>query len=624
MILPQKNTPRWIIFLLDVFTCFVALFLAYLVRFEFAPPQLEIDLAIKFLPLFFGVRILSFVLGRTYAGIIRYTGAQDTQRIFAVLTIGSIAFVSANQIKFHFYDEQFFIPNSIIILEYLITLFAMVVGRLAVKYLYVELKTPDKVRKRVIIFGAGESGMLTKRTIDRDSRSDMEVFAFVDDDPRKSGKKLEGVDIFHTSKLEELYSSGKVEEVIIAIPDIDKKRKSDFINDALAHQIKVSNIPPVKQWIGGELTIKQIRDIRIEDLLGREAIRLDSEPVKKEMSGKVILITGAAGSIGSELSRQILAYNPAKLILLDQAETPLFELENELIQQGGQQRFDIVMGDIRQIDRMRRLFQHFRPQIVFHAAAYKHVPLVENNPSEAILANVHGTRVMADLSDEFGVEKFVLISTDKAVNPTSVMGATKRVAEIYVQSKNALSKTAYITTRFGNVLGSNGSVIPIFKRQIEEGGPLTVTHPDVTRFFMTIPEAVQLVLEAGSMGKGGEIFAFDMGESVRVVDLAKNMIKLSGLELGRDIEIVFTGLRPGEKLYEEVLSSLENTTPTHHDKILIAKVREYEFEKAQMAVDELISLFDKQNNEKIVAKLKEIVPEYVHNNSEFSKLDQPV
>lgn len=621
MFLPQQNTPRWIIFSIDVFTCFVALFLAYLVRFEFAPPQLEIDLAIRFLPIFFGVRIVSFLLGKTYAGIIRYTGAQDTQRIFFVITAGSIVFAIANQIRFHFITDQYFIPYSIIILEYLLTLFAMVVGRLAVKFLYIELKTPDKARKRVVIYGAGESGMITKRAIDRDSRSGMEVFAFVDDDQRKSGKKLEGADIFHTSKIEELYASGKVEEVIIAIPNIDKKVKSDFINAALAHQVKVSNIPPVKQWIGGELSVKQIRDIRIEDLLGRDAIKLDSAPVKAQMQQKVVLITGAAGSIGSELARQVLAYNPSFLILLDQAETPLFELENELLQSGWKGKFESVLGDVRQSDRMRRMMSYFKPQIVFHAAAYKHVPLMENNPSEAVLDNVYGTQVMADLSDEFNVEKFVLISTDKAVNPTSVMGATKRVAEIYVQSKNKTSKTAYITTRFGNVLGSNGSVIPIFKKQIEEGGPLTVTHPDVTRFFMTIPEAVQLVLEAGSMGKGGEIFAFDMGESVKVVDLAKNMIKLSGLELDRDIQIVFTGLRPGEKLYEEVLSSQENTTPTHHQKILIASVREYEFEKVRSEIKELTDLFDGQENEKIVAKLKVLVPEYVSNNSEFSKLD---
>ncbi|MFM9984867.1 MAG: polysaccharide biosynthesis protein, partial [Flavobacteriales bacterium] len=493
------------------------------------------------------------MIGKTYAGIIRYTSTQDTQRIFVVLTGGTILFGILNFVRFKLFDGVFFVPFSIIILEYLITLFAMVVSRVAVKVLYMELKNPGSAQKRVAIYGAGESGLITKRTIDRDSRSGMEVIAFIDDDTTKSGKKLEGASIYSTQKLEEFFSTNKVDEIIIAIPGIDTRRKAEIINNALRHNVKVSNIPPVRQWIGGQLSLRQIRDIRIEDLLGREAIKLDSASVRGQIKNKVVLVTGAAGSIGSELVRQVLAYGPAKIILLDQAETPMYELETELRNSDRMGQCEIVMGDVRQVDRMRRMMDYFRPQIIYHAAAYKHVPLMENNPSEAVLANVQGTQIMADLADEFGVEKFVLISTDKAVNPTSVMGCTKRIGEIYVQSKNKNSKTAYITTRFGNVLGSNGSVIPLFKKQIESGGPVTVTHREVTRFFMTIPEAVQLVLEAGAMGHGGEIFAFDMGESVRVIDLAKNMIKLSGMEEGRDIEIVFTGLRPGEKLYEEVL-----------------------------------------------------------------------
>ncbi len=621
MFLPKKNTPRWIIFLIDVTICFIAFVMAYLVRFEFSPPRVEIELALTFLPILLAVRMLSFFLGRTYAGIIRYTSSQDTTRIFFVLLAGTVVFALLNQLRFHFYKEQYFIPYSIIILEFLLTLFAMVVSRVAVKVLYMELKTPDKVRKRVVIYGAGESGLITKRAIDRDSRAGMEVFAFVDEDQRKSGKTLEGAEIFPLSKLEELYSSQKVDEVIIAIPSLDKKKKAAFISNALASNVRVSNIPPVKQWIGGELSIRQIRDIRIEDLLGRDTIKLDSAAVSAQVENKVVLVTGAAGSIGGELVRQLLAYNPKTIVVLDQAETPIFQLENELKIAGHTGSFEVVMGDVRQGDRMRRMMAHFKPQIVYHAAAYKHVPLMESNPSEAVLANVLGTKIMADLADEFNAEKFVLISTDKAVNPTSVMGATKRAAEIYVQSKDRKSKTAYVTTRFGNVLGSNGSVIPIFKKQIEEGGPLTVTHPDVTRFFMTIPEAVQLVLEAGAMSEGGEIYAFDMGDSVKVIDLAKNMIKLSGLELGKDIEISFTGLRPGEKLFEELLSDAENTIPTKQQKILKAKVREYEFEVVQEEIDKLIALFDEQNNEKIVSKLKQLIPEYISSNSEFERLD---
>jgi FlaA1/EpsC-like NDP-sugar epimerase len=620
--LPGKFAPRWIIFLIDVAICLVAFVAAYLVRFEFAPPKIEVELALAFLPWLLAIRMLSFVIGKTYAGIIRFTSSQDTVRIFFVITAGSVLFAALNQMKFHFFDQQYFIPYSIIILEYLLTLFAMTVSRIAVKVVYMELKTPDKTRSRVVIFGAGESGMITKRAIDRDSRSEMEVFAFVDEDPGKSGKMLEGAEIFPLTKLEELFASSKVDEVIIAIPSLDKKKKAQFISKALAADVHVSNIPPVKQWIGGQLSIRQIREIRIEDLLGRETIRLDSAAVTAQVRNKVVLVTGAAGSIGAELVRQLLAYGPALVVVLDQAETPIFLLENELNLAGHEGKFEVVMGDVRQLDRMRRMMQHFRPQIIYHAAAYKHVPLMENNPSEAVLANVLGTKIMADLAEEFGAEKFVLISTDKAVNPTSVMGATKRAAEIYVQSKNAGSAAHFVTTRFGNVLGSNGSVIPTFRRQIEEGGPLTVTHPDVTRFFMTIPEAVQLVLEAGAMSQGGEIFAFDMGESVRVIDLAKNMIKLSGLELGRDIEIVFTGLRPGEKLYEEVLSAAENAQPTYHTKILRALAREYPFDKVQRDISELIALFDEQNNEKIVRKLKELIPEYISSNSEYASFDK--
>lgn len=622
MLLPKANTPRWIIFIIDVAICLFAFTLAYLIRFEFAPPALEINLALRFLPLLLGVRIACFLLGKTYAGIIRFTSSQDTQRIFIWTTIGTAIFTLLNLVRFMFYDGIYFIPYSIIILEYLLTLFTMIVCRIAVKVLYLELKTPDKARKRVVIYGAGESGMLTKEAIDKDPRAEILVIGFIDNDEHKSGKKLGGVDIYHSNKTEELFASGKVDEVIIAIPSMDKKKKAEFIEIALKHQVKVSNVPPIKQWIGGQFSVKQIRDIKIEDLLGRESIKLNSTTVRGQVKGQVVLVTGAAGSIGSELIRQVLSYDPKLIIALDQAETPVFQLDSELRLAGYADKFEIVMGDVRQHDRMKKMMEYFRPSIVYHAAAYKHVPLMENNPSEAVLANVLGTKIMADLAEEFGVEKFVFISTDKAVNPTSVMGATKRAAEIYIQSKNQTSNTKFVTTRFGNVLGSNGSVIPIFKKQIDEGGPITVTHPDVTRFFMTIPEAVQLVLEAGAMSAGGEIFAFDMGESVKVKDLAYNMIKLSGMEPSKDIEIVYTGLRAGEKLYEEVLSDAENTMPTHHPKILKATVREYSFEKVKNDIQELISLFDKQDNQLIVKKLKQIIPEYISNNSDFSALDR--
>lgn len=622
MQLPTKNTPRWLIFLFDVAVCLISISAAYLLRFEFHPPANEIDLALAFLPIFLITRILSFIIGKTYAGIIRYTSTEDTQRIFLVVLAGSSLFVAFNFIRFYLFDGVYFIPFSIIAIDFLATLFVMIAVRIGVKVLYLELKSPTKTKENILIYGAGESGVITKRTIERDSRSGIHVQAFIDDDVNKSGKKVEGVNIFHTQKARELYSSGKIDKVIISIQNLPPDRKQAIINEALEFNIQTLDVPPVKRWIKGELTVRQLREVKIEDLLGRPSIDLEKSHLREHITGKTVVITGAAGSIGSEISRQVLGYEPKLLVLLDQAETPMYELKNELSSRKQNTNMEFVVGDVRQRDRMKRLLEYAKPELVFHAAAYKHVPLMEENPTEAVLANVLGTKNMVDLSSEIGVEKFVLVSTDKAVNPTSVMGATKRIAEIYAQSKNRESKTQYITTRFGNVLGSNGSVIPLFKKQIEEGGPLTVTHKDVTRFFMTIPEATQLVLEASAMGGGGEIFVFDMGESVKIYDLAQKMIQLSGLELGKDIEIQVTGLRPGEKLYEELLSTKENTIPTHHEKILKAEVRSYEFAQVQEDVVELIALFRNQNNRDLVAKMKKLVPEYISQNSEFSSLDQ--
>lgn len=590
-------------------------------RFEFAPPIPEIDLAKSFLPYFLLIRISSFYFGKTYAGIIRFTSSQDTIRIFTVVSLGTLVLSIVNFSNYLLGDKTFFIPFSIVVLEYLITLFSMIVLRIAVKLLYMELKKPEKVNKRVIIFGAGESGLITKQAIDRDPRSKIEIIAFIDDDKGKHGKTLDGKSIYSREKLQELISQNSVDEVIIAIPNLDVKQKSQFINEVLKYGVHLSNIPPISQWTGGQLSARQIREIKIEELLGRETIMLESRHVESQINDKTILVTGAAGSIGSELVRQLLRYNPRKVIVLDQAETPIFILEKELLTLGFVGKFEVVLGDVCNNDRMRRMMLHFQPNIVYHAAAYKHVPLMEENPSVAILTNVHGTRVMADLSDEFGVDTFVFISTDKAVNPTNVMGATKRAAEIYIQSKDKHSKTAFVTTRFGNVLGSNGSVIPTFQQQIESGGPITVTHQEVTRYFMTIPEASRLVLEAGAMSSGGEIFAFDMGESIKISDLAKNMIRLSGLEVDRDIEIVYTGLRPGEKLFEEVLNDAEVSMPTHHPKIVRAKVREYEFNEINAQINQLIALFDSQNNLEMVRILKQLVPEYISSNSDYSQLD---
>ncbi len=617
----QRNMPRWVIFFIDMGICLFSLVLAYLVRFNFSIPQTEIDAFPLVFGIVLGIRAISFYFSKTYQGIVKYTSSKDSQRIFIVLSIGSIAFVLVNVITYHFINKTYPVPFSIIIIDYMATTFLMISLRIMFKALYQELTNPNKEKRSVIIFGAGESGIITKRTLDRDAGTKYKVLGFIDDDKKKQGKKLEGVSIFGIDKLDELLKNNDVSNLIISVQNLSPAKKQQIVDICLNNNTKVLNVPPVSNWINGELSFKQIKKVQIEELLERDAIQLDKENIKQQFAGKTILITGAAGSIGSEIVRQVIKFNPKKIVLLDQAESPLYEMEMELHDKHKQQQYEIVMGDIRNKERMENVFKTFQPEIVFHAAAYKHVPMMENNPSESILTNVLGSKNLADLSVQYKVEKFVMVSTDKAVNPTNVMGASKRIAEIYTQSLNTKSTTKFITTRFGNVLGSNGSVIPRFRQQIEAGGPITITHPDITRFFMTIPEACQLVLEAGAMGKGGEIFIFDMGDSVKIIDLAKKMIKLSGLVLDKDISIVFTGLRPGEKLYEELLANEENTIPTHHKQILIAKVKEYDFDATANSINELIGLFTKQNNQAIVKKMKELVPEFKSNNSVYEKLD---
>lgn len=622
-ILFERNTPRWIIFSIDLGICLFSLVLAYLLRFNFSIPPVEI-LAFKIVfPLVLAVRALSFFISRTYKGIVKYTGSKDAQRIFIVVTCGSLFYALFDLVNYKFNDHTFPIPYSIIIIDYMATTFFMISLRVMFKALYFEIKNPSRGKSQVVIFGAGESGIITKRTLDRDAGTKYKVVAFIDDDKKKTDRKLEGITIHPADKLETFLQGGNIAHVIISMQDIPPSRKQEIIELCLKYNTKVLNVPPVNNWINGELSFKQIRKVKIEELLERDPIKLDEENIRKQINNKVVLVTGAAGSIGSEIVRQVIKYQPKSLILLDQAETPLYEIDLEILEKLKPGQFEIVIGDIRVKERMDKLFSTFKPQIIFHAAAYKHVPMMENNPSESILTNVLGTKIIADLADKYKAETFVLVSTDKAVNPTSIMGASKRIGEIYVQSLNKNSSTKYITTRFGNVLGSSGSVIPRFRQQIENGGPITITDPEISRYFMTIPEACQLVLEAGAMGKGGEIFIFDMGKSVKIIDLAKKMIQLSGMTLDKDIYIKYTGLRPGEKLFEELLNNKENTIPTHHAQILIAKVREYDYETISGEIDALVALFEKQDNFAIVGKMKQIVPEYKSNNSVFEKLDVP-
>jgi FlaA1/EpsC-like NDP-sugar epimerase len=621
MLFSAQNTPRWLIFLIDMTIVVFSVLLAYGLRFNFVIPPSDL----KQMPMALGYIVLiragSFVIARSYAGIIRYTSTSDAIRVVLTIFFGSVIFCLTNIFTYYFVNNHFLIPYSIIIIDMLTTTFGMVMFRMVVKIAYIEFQHPVRSKVNVIIYGAGEEGITAKRVLEQDTGTKYKVIAFLDDNPSRIGKKLEGIDIMSPDRIDNLLESNSIEQCILATQLIEPGKKQELVDKCLAFDVKVMNVPPMILWINGELSFNQFKKINIEDLLGRAVIKLDSQKISREIAGKVVLVSGAAGSIGSEIVQQIARFLPGKMILVDQAETPLHHQELEFQEKFPGINVEFIIADICNKTRMESIFSTFRPDIVYHAAAYKHVPAMENNPSEAIITNVSGTKIIADLSVKFEVGKFIMISTDKAVNPTSVMGASKRIAEIYTQLLNQSGKTRFITTRFGNVLGSNGSVIPLFRSQIEKGGPVTITHPEITRFFMTIPEACQLVLEAGTIGKGGEIFIFDMGASVKIVDLAKKMIRLSGLTLGKDIQIKYIGLRPGEKLYEELLNKEENTIPTHHPLILTAKVREYDIHEATGEIESLISMPGKATNLEIVRKMKGIVPEYISRNSVYEQLD---
>lgn len=621
MLFSKQNTPRWLILIIDLVFCTFSIVLAYLLRFNFRIPGNEMINLPLVMGIILCVRIIIFLIFRTYAGIVRYTNTRDALKIVLVTALGSIVFIVVNLTGYHWVNQHFIIPFSIIIIDFITTAFTLTIFRLIVKMAYLEFINPGREKRNVIIFGAGESGTFTKRALDRDAGTKYKVMAFIDEDPSKIGKTLEGITIMGFEKMEYLLQTNTIAHVILSVQHLNPKKKQQIAEICLTYNTKVLNVPPVIKWINGELSFKQIKRINIEDLLERDEIRLDEDKISRELVGKNILITGAAGSIGSEMVRQICNFQPNKLILVDQAETPLYHLEMESTEKTIFQKIHFQVADICDQVRMRKIFETHHPDIIYHAAAYKHVPMMEYNPVEAVRTNVEGTIILADLALEFGASKFIMISSDKAVNPTNVMGASKRIAEIYTQSLNQLNLTRFITTRFGNVLGSNGSAIPLFRKQIESGGPITVTHPEVTRFFMTIPESCQLVLEAGAMGKGGEIFIFDMGQSVKIVDLAKKMVQLAGLSLGKDIQIVYTGLRPGEKLYEELLFDKENTLPTHHPQIMIAKVREYNLEQVKKDMSELLTELNNQDEMKLVSKMKQIVPEFISKNSVFEQLD---
>ncbi len=613
-------TPRWIIFAIDVCLSLFSIAIACLVLTNFQLDKIVWNSLVKIMMVVMGVRVISFILGRTYSGIIRYTGTEDVLRIFYVLTAGELVLLLFNA-GFFIFDQTFFIPLGFLLIEYMVLMCIMTVSRLFVKITFAQYLDAKKVKKNVIICGSDEYGMMAKHALDNAVDASYNILAFVDMNDKKAGKVLEGVKIYKSQALAYLLKRYNVDKVVIAKKLLAQDKKRKLIETCLKYNVNVLEVPQFESWINGELNIRHIKNIKIEDLLDRGVIELDDNALRKQLLNKTILVTGAAGSIGSEIVRQLTRFKPARIILFDEAESPLYDIQLELSEKFRFNDYVIEMGDVREYQRVEKVFLKYKPDIVYHAAAYKHVPMVELLPLEGIKTNVFGTKNVADLAVKYGVDKFVMISTDKVVNPTNVMGCTKRIAEIYIQSLNSKSETSFITTRFGNVLGSNGSVIPRFTKQIEAGGPVTVTHPDITRFFMTIPEACQLVLQAGALGEGGEIFVFDMGESVKIVDLARKMIKLSGFEVGKDIHIVFTGLRPGEKLYEEVLNVKETTLPTPHKRIKRAKVREYDFEEIKCEMQELSEIMKEGNTFEVVRKMKLIVPEFKSKNSVYEEID---
>ncbi len=615
----RRHLPRWFILFIDLFLCFSSLVLAYLLRFNFSIPASERVTFVYVFPFVLSLRFISFYVSGLYRNIIRYTGSRDVQQIVIILSVVSMLFAVSNIVVYSTPWKHYLVPYSIIVIEFMSSSFILISARLIYKAMYSDDFATVREKRAVIIYGADDEGLITKRAIERDA-SKYSILAFLDDDRNKWNKRLEGIPVYSAAKLKDLVKENNVAHLVLS-KDIGVERKKEMADICLENGTKILNVPPISHWINGELSFKQIKKIQIEELLQRDPIVLDNDKINKQLHGKTILVTGAAGSIGSQLVRQIIPFNPRTIILADQAESPLYDLQMELKEIESPPPVKIYVADICNLKRMNNIFGSNKPEIVFHAAAYKHVPLMEDNPAEAVLINVEGTKCIADLSMQYGVEKFVMISTDKAVNPTGVMGASKRIAEIYIQTLNQQKKTRFITTRFGNVLDSNGSVIPRFRQQIEKGGPVTITHPDITRFFMTIPEACRLVLEAGCMGTGGEIYVFDMGKSLKIADLAKRMIQLSGLSLGKDIQIIYTGLRPGEKLYEELLLNSENSLPTHHPRIMIAKVKENDFSIVAAQIKDLTGLLDGQNDMSLVKKMKEIVPEFISNNSVFAQLD---
>nr|WP_208639997.1 nucleoside-diphosphate sugar epimerase/dehydratase [Flavobacterium limicola] len=616
---------------MDVTVLIVAFFFTYLIFRGTGLDYIITSHRFLFISSFFGVNIFFFWIFRTYSGIIRHSSYIDAVKLLfsqmAVLVL-LLFFNFAYELLF---DDKAFL-NTALFINVVLSFCGLFLYRVVVKQtfeLYFSEKGNNKLI-RAIIYGTDANAISVANALKFETPSRFKIVGFVDKNNQNASKRMLDLPILvQKKKMPTLMRSVGAEGVIIADKSLTKEEQLIIVDQCLEYNFKVYNVPLISNWENQKEISQKVKNIEIEDLLERQPIVLDNKSITRQLKDRTVLITGAAGSIGSEIVRQVLSFHPKKIIILDQAETPLHHLCLETQALISDSKIRTVIGDIRNKEALENLFSLYRPQVVFHAAAYKHVPLMEENPSQAILTNIQGTKNLADLACKYNVKKFVMVSTDKAVNPSNVMGASKRIAEKYVQSLHLRSQrevhsnaTKFITTRFGNVLGSNGSVVPLFTKQIAEGGPLTITHPDIIRYFMTIPEACQLVLEAGAMGNGGEIYIFDMGKPVKIIDLARKMIKLAGFIPEKDIKIQIVGLRPGEKLYEELLNDTSKTLATHHEKIMIAQEIQDEFETLHVDIDELIGIANQYQNDAVVAKMKKIVPEFKSMNSTFELLDK--
>lgn len=623
--LSAKVLPIWTILLIDIFIIVASCLLAYSLRYDFRSIFLDSSTIDKTILWTVVANLIFFRVFRTYSNVLRFSSFVDIMRIFVSLTV-SYGVLMILSLLLDAYLGIRIGAISVLFMAYVINFAMMACSRIVVKMFFEVLNFDGSHTTNVFIYGAKEAGVNIAKSLRVNLRNHYRLRGFIADEPELIGKVMMGAKVFPNDEaLIENMNDRDVHTIIVSPAKMEKLKKSDMIDTLLSNNVKLLTAPRLSEWGGQALNKTQLKEIQIEDLLQREPIEVDIHKIASHLEGKRVMITGAAGSIGSEIMRQVASFNPYKLILIDQAETPLHDIRLELQDRWRDIDAETIVADISNATRMEAIFREYKPQYIFHAAAYKHVPMMEDNVSESIQINVSGTRTLADLAVKFGSEKFVMISTDKAVNPTNVMGCSKRICEIYVQSlakklqKEGIRSVQFITTRFGNVLGSNGSVIPRFRDQIQRGGPVTVTHPEIIRYFMTIPEACRLVLEAGSMGNGGEIYIFDMGKPVKIVDLAKRMISLSGRT---DVKIEFTGLRHGEKLYEELLNVKELTKPTYHEKIMIATVREYDYDEVKERIQKLIDVSYTYDQMKIVAAMKDIVPEFVSKNSCFEALDK--